>query len=285
MGTTSSRALTLGLPSGGPSLRRVRWVRRGTGETARRAACASRRTTVAARRSRTGTRPPRGGGPGGRCPPRRRRGWSPAPVRARRGSSGPAPPRRGGPSPAGRGNGRRSPGRRDGRRAQRAASCISSSVGSARSALVITSAGSMPASQAATRQRSMRRGRGSGSVTAVTMSMRSTFATMTRSTGSVSSAVRRSRVRRGWRRTMRARVSGSPEASPTRATSSPTTMPLRPSSRAFIARTRTPSTSTSKRPRSTARTRPVMASLWAGRCLVRGREPRLGGRTLASASE
>ena len=63
----------------------------------------------------------------------------------------------------------------------------------------------------------------------------SALATMIRSTGSVSSAVRRSTVRRGATRTMRARESGPPETSPTSPASSPTTTLLRPSSRAFIA--------------------------------------------------
>jgi hypothetical protein len=65
----------------------------------------------------------------------------------------------------------------------------------------------------------------------------SALATMTRSTGSVSSAVRRSTERRGESLTMRASASGLPEVSPTSSTSSPTTMPLRPSSRAFMATT------------------------------------------------
>ncbi len=75
----------------------------------------------------------------------------------------------------------------------------------------------------------------------------STPVTTTRSTGSVSSAVRRSVPVRSATRTTRASVSGSPEVSPTTETRSPTTMPARPSSRAFIAittRSGDPGTST-----------------------------------------
>ena len=102
--------------------------------------------------------------------------------------------------------------------------------------------GQAPAAGPARRRRPPRgtgrscRGRGSGSASAVTMTSWSALATMTRSTGSVSSAVRRSvdrarldphdagqRVRSRRRRRRPA---------PTR---SPTTTLLRPSSRAFIA--------------------------------------------------
>ena len=104
----------------------------------------------------------------------------------------------------------------------------------------------MPASYAATRHRSIIRGRGSGSASAVTMTSWSALATMIRSTGSVSSAVRRSSVLRGATRTMRARLSAPPEVSPTSPASSPTTTLLRPSSRAFIAvTTRSPPSCTS----------------------------------------
>ena len=71
-----------------------------------------------------------------------------------------------------------------------------------------TAAGRSPASYAATRHRSISRGRGSGSASAVTMTSWSALATMTRSNGSVSSAVRRSVDVRGSTRTIRARVSG-----------------------------------------------------------------------------
>ncbi len=83
--------------------------------------------------------------------------------------------------------------------------------------------------------RSISRGRGSGSASAVTTTSWSALATTTRSTGSSSSAVRRSIVRRSATSTIRASVPSSPEMSPTRPTRSPTTTPLRPSSRAFIA--------------------------------------------------
>ena len=91
--------------------------------------------------------------------------------------------------------------------------------------------------------RSIMRGRGSGSASAVTSTSWSALATSTRSIGSSSSALRRSDVVRGSTRTTRARVSGSPLRSPTTATRSPTTTPLRPSSRAFTAYTSVPGSS------------------------------------------
>ena len=75
---------------------------------------------------------------------------------------------------------------------QRAVGARAASRGDARSDLVRQSSGRSPASYAATRQRSISRGRGSGSASAVTMTSWSALATMTRSNGSVSSAVRRS---------------------------------------------------------------------------------------------
>ena len=69
----------------------------------------------------------------------------------------------------------------------------------------------------------------------MTITSWSALATMTRSTGSVSSAERRSTDVRGSTRTTRARVPGSPEMSPASATRSPTTTLRRPSSRARIA--------------------------------------------------
>ena len=85
---------------------------------------------------------------------------------------------------------------------------------------------------------------GGGSASAATITSWSAFATITRSYGSSSSAVRRSTVERSSTRTMRASVSAAPDTSPTTPTRSPTAMPLRPSSRARIAVTSAPSTST-----------------------------------------
>ena len=68
----------------------------------------------------------------------------------------------------------------------------------------------------------------SGSASAVTTTSWSAFATITRSTGSSSSAVRRSTVARSTTSTMRARAPSRPEVSPTTRTRSPTTTPLRP---------------------------------------------------------
>ena len=81
------------------------------------------------------------------------------------------------------------------------------------------------------------RGRGVGSATAVTMTSRSALATTGLSVpaASPSSALRRSSVRRGSMRTMRASVPLRPDTSPTTATRSPTTTRPRPSSRAFMA--------------------------------------------------
>ena len=104
--------------------------------------------------------------------------------------------------------------------------------------------------------------------------------------GSVSSAVRRNTVRRSPRRTMRASVSGRPDRSPTMPTSSPTTIGVRPSSRARIAVTRWSGSRPSahpQRPRSTVTTMASCASACSGRVLVRGREPR-PGRTRTSDS-
>ena len=83
--------------------------------------------------------------------------------------------------------------------------------------------GAMPASNAATRYLSTRRGRGSGSAAAATISIWSALATMIRSTSSVSSALRRSIVTRGWMRTIRESEPASPEVSPTMSTRSPVT--------------------------------------------------------------
>ena len=69
-----------------------------------------------------------------------------------------------------------------------------------------TAAASCPASYAATRARSISRGCGSGSASAVTTTSWSALATITRSTGSSSSAVRRSVVIRSLTSTMRARL-------------------------------------------------------------------------------
>ncbi len=93
---------------------------------------------------------------------------------------------------------------------------------------------------------------------------------------------------RGERRTMRARLPSEPELSPTTWTRSPTTIPLRPSSRARIAMTtrREPASSTSVvyRPRSTCVTRAGTASACVGRSLLRGRDPRRLGRIRTSDS-
>ena len=143
----------------------------------------------------------------------------------------------------------------------------------------------MPASSAATIARSMRPVRGSGSIVAVTTASWLAFATTTRSTGSESSAVRRSVELRSSRRTMRPWVSVSPETSPTMSTWSPTTIPLRPSSRALIAYTSVPSSSsTVNRPRSTVMTVPDRASACSGRSLDRGRDLPRPGRTRTSSS-
>ncbi|MCY1237303.1 hypothetical protein D9M72_499930 [compost metagenome] len=108
-------------------------------------------------------------------------------------------------------------------------------MGSLTSALVTSSNGSIPASYAATRARSMKPVRGSGLAAATTTTSWSAFATTARSMGSVSSALRRSSVRRSWIFTSRARVSGAPETSPTRDTKSPATTGERRSSRARAA--------------------------------------------------
>ena len=90
--------------------------------------------------------------------------------------------------------------------------------------------------------------RGSGFAADTTMSIWSAFATMMRSTSSVSSALRRSSVDRSPIRTMRASVPGSPVVSPTRSTWSPVTTDLRRSSlarAAMISRSSAPPSSTS----------------------------------------
>src|SRR5919112_6584332 len=131
--------------------------------------------------------------------------------------------------------------------------------------------------------------RGSGFAAATTTTSWSALATTARSTGSVSSALRRRRVLRSWILTSRARVSGSPETSPTRDTKSPATTGLRRSSRARAAMTvrsfplSSPTTAV-YRPRSTVMMRPVTASSWLGRSLVRGRDPFLFGRIRTSDS-
>jgi hypothetical protein len=86
------------------------------------------------------------------------------------------------------------------------------------------------------------------------------LATITRSIGSSSSAVRRSTVLRSPTSTIRARLPSLPDTSPTTRTRSPTTTPLRPRGRAFIAITRRPSTSRVNLPRSTVMTVPSTAS-------------------------
>ena len=136
----------------------------------------------------------------------------------------------------------------------------------------------------------MSRGRGSGLARAETTTSWSALATIARSKGSVSSAVRRSSVRRSWMRTIRASDPSTPEVSPTMPTSSPTTTGLRPSSRARMAMTTRSGPAASAgtrvvhRPRSTAVTMPTTASSWAGRSFVRGRVPRRLGRTRTSRS-
>src|SRR6478609_47475 len=131
--------------------------------------------------------------------------------------------------------------------------------------------------------------RGSGLAAATTTTSWSALATTARSIGSVSSALRRSSVLRSRIFTSRASVSGAPETSPTRETKSPATTGLRRSSRARAAMT-TRSLSESSpttavyRPRSTVMIRPVTASSWLGRSLVRGLEPFLLGRILTSDS-
>ena len=88
--------------------------------------------------------------------------------------------------------------------------------------------------------------------------------------------------------TMRASVPGRPEVSPTIPTRSPTTMSVRPSSRARIQTVGAwpagaSSSTTPQRPRSLVTTMPYCALLWAGRSLVRGREP-FPGRIFTSDS-
>ena len=96
----------------------------------------------------------------------------------------------------GRPRGRRPGGSR--RPARRAGSSIAtSSSGEPRSDLVRHTSGSMPASNAATRHRSISPARGGGSASAATITSWSALATMMRSMGSSSSAVRRRTVRRG----------------------------------------------------------------------------------------
>src|SRR4051812_18509274 len=131
--------------------------------------------------------------------------------------------------------------------------------------------------------------RGSGLAAATTITSWSALATTARSMGSVSSALRRRRVRRSWIFTSRARVSGAPVTSPTSETKSPATTGERRSSRARAAMTTRSSSESSPttavyRPRSTVMIRPVTASSWLGRSLVRGREPFLLGRIRTSDS-
>ena len=161
-----------------------------------------------------------------------------------------------------------------------AASC-----GGARSDLVRQSSGSSPASYAATRQRSISRGRGSGSASAVTMTSWSALATMTRSNGSSSSAVRRSdgacAARPGR---CGPACPSSPDRSPTSATRSPDHDALAAQLAGLHRRHRRgPSTRQVSRPRSTVRTTPSAASSCVGRSFVRGRCPR-PGRTRTSSS-
>ena len=129
--------------------------------------------------------------------------------------------------------------------------------------------------------------RGTGSASAVTMTSWSALATITRSARSVSSAERRSTLRRSEIRTILARVSFSPEMSPTMSTWSPTAMARRPSSRARmavtdLARVVPPSTRQVYRPRSTVITMPDVESSCAGRVFVRGLDRR-DGRTWTSS--
>src|SRR6478609_887718 len=131
--------------------------------------------------------------------------------------------------------------------------------------------------------------RGSGLAAATTITSWSALATTARSTGSVSSALRRRRVWRSWIFTRRASVSGAPDTSPTSETKSPATTGDRRSSRARAAMTmrslsESSPTTAVYRPRSTVMIRPVTASSWLGRSLVRGREPFLLGRIRTSDS-
>ena len=166
-----------------------------------------------------------------------------------------------------------------------ASSSRSKSEGSARSVLVTHTTGVTPPTKAAIRARSTKPVRGGGSAAATTMSISCALATMMRSYGSVSSAVRRSTEVRSSRLTMRARVSFAPEVSPTTPTRSPTSMEVRLSSRARVHCRRVPASSstTPQRPRSLATTRPNSASSCVGRFFERGREP-LPGRTRTSDS-
>ena len=149
--------------------------------------------------------------------------------------------------------------------------------------MVSTSSGSSPASYAATRQRSTKRRLGAGSASEQTITIWSALATMIRSSGSVSSADRRSALVRGSTRTIRASVPSAPDVSPASATRSPTTTEPLPSSRAFMATTSPPSVMHPYRPRSTLVTKPSTALECAGRRRVRGRELR-PGRTRTSSS-
>ena len=128
---------------------------------------------------------------------------------------------------------------------------LTSSSGEARSALVRQSSGAMPASKPATRIRSIIPVRGGGSASAVTITSWSALATIGRSYGSSSSAVRRSTVSRSATSTIRASVPSSPEVSPTARTRSPTMTPVRPSWRALVALTSRSSIKIVNRPRST----------------------------------
>src|SRR5215470_7397658 len=130
----------------------------------------------------------------------------------------------------------------------------------------------------------MSRSRGGGLASAHTITSWSALATTTRSTGSTSSADLRSTVLRGAILTTLASVPGAPEASPARLTVSPTTMLPRPSSRAFIAVTAPSALTHRYLPRSTAVTNASTASAWAGRRLVRGREPRAALTRTSSSS-
>lgn len=155
----------------------------------------------------------------------------------------------------------------------------------------------MPASHAATSARSVSRGWGVGWVVAMTMPNWSALATRTRSTGSVSSALRRSTWARAATRTMRAR-SSAPAPLPMQATRSPTTTARRPSSRALTASRRSGVGSSPgpagvpaggsrmrvNRPRSTAVTTADRASRWAGRSFVRGRLAGCRRRRMSSSS-
>ena len=95
--------------------------------------------------------------------------------------------------------------------------------------------GFSPASNAAAKYRSTRRVLGSGLAAAITIKSWVAFATITRSTWSLSSALLRSRVFLGSMRTILAKPPSSPVVSPVSATTSPTTGPSLRNSLARVA--------------------------------------------------